>query len=73
MEQLLTPAALGQLLGLKTQTVYNRRSSGGDLPPSLKLGGAVRFRPADVSSWLESRSDQNASRAARRPYTQTSR
>ncbi|WP_367397155.1 helix-turn-helix transcriptional regulator [Dechloromonas sp.] len=53
MEKLLSPKALAELLGIATQTIYNRHSLGGDLPPAIKVGRALRFRPSDVSAWLE--------------------
>jgi len=53
VEQLLSPKALAALLGLAEQTIYNRHSLGGDLPPAIKLGRALRFRPTDVVAWLE--------------------
>lgn len=51
--KLLTPKALAELLGLAEQTIYNRHSTGGDLPQAIKLGRLLRFHPADVDSWLE--------------------
>lgn len=53
MEQLLTPKTLAITLGLAEQTIYNRHSTGGDLPPAIKLGRLLRFRPSDVEAWLE--------------------
>jgi len=55
VEQLLTPKTLATTLGLAEQTIYNRHSTGGDLPPVIKLGRLLRFRPADVEAWIESR------------------
>ncbi|MBF3420851.1 helix-turn-helix transcriptional regulator [Burkholderia pseudomallei] len=52
MEHLLTPKALAAALGLAEQTIYNRHSSGGDLPPCIRLGRMLRFRPVDVEAWL---------------------
>lgn len=52
-KNLLTPKALAELLGLAEQTIYNRHSTGGDLPQVIKLGRLLRFHPADVDSWLE--------------------
>jgi predicted DNA-binding transcriptional regulator AlpA len=55
MEQLLlSPKALAATLGLAEQTIYNRHSTGGDLPPCIKLGRLLRFRPSDVEAWLAS-------------------
>lgn len=60
VEQLLTPKTLAAALGLAEQTIYNRHSSGGDLPPVIKLGRLLRFRPADVEVWLECRQQLTA-------------
>ena len=52
MAPLLTTKALAATLGIAQQTIYNRLSSGGDLPPCIKLGRLLRFRPSDVEAWL---------------------
>ena len=52
MEHLLTPSTLGQMLSIAEQTIYNRHSNGCDLPPVIKLGRLLRFRPSDVEAWL---------------------
>lgn len=52
MEQLLTSKMLADLLGLAEQTIYNRHSTGGSLPPCIKLGRLVRFRMSDVEAWI---------------------
>jgi predicted DNA-binding transcriptional regulator AlpA len=52
MEPLLSPKELAATLGLAEQTIYNRHSTGGDLPPVLKLGRLLRFRASDVEAWL---------------------
>jgi predicted DNA-binding transcriptional regulator AlpA len=56
VNQLLTPQTLADMLGLAEQTIYNRHSTGGDLPPCFKLGRLLRFRPADVEAWLANHS-----------------
>uniref|UniRef100_E6QQ62 Helix-turn-helix domain-containing protein n=1 Tax=mine drainage metagenome TaxID=410659 RepID=E6QQ62_9ZZZZ len=48
MEKLLTPEALGEMLGMSVQTVYNSRAQGLSLPPAVKLGRLLRFRQSDV-------------------------
>jgi predicted DNA-binding transcriptional regulator AlpA len=53
MEQLYSPETLAKLLGIAEQTIYNRHSTGGDLPVSVKIGRLLRFRPADVMTWLD--------------------
>ncbi len=60
MEQLLTPKTLAAALGLAEQTIYNRHSTGGDLPAVIKLGRLLRFRPTDVEAWLERRQQPTA-------------
>jgi predicted DNA-binding transcriptional regulator AlpA len=50
---LLSPKDLATALGIAEQTIYNRHSGGGDLPPSLKLGRLLRFRREDVEAWLQ--------------------
>ncbi len=55
MEPLLTPKTLAALLGIAEQTIYNRHSTGGDLPPAVKIGRRLRFRAEDVSLWVESK------------------
>ena len=53
MERLLSPKTLATTLGLAEQTIYNRHSAGGNLPPAIKIGRMLRFRPADVEAWLK--------------------
>lgn len=52
MTQLLTPRELASLLSLKEQTIYNRHSIGGSLPTAIKIGSRLRFRQADVDTWI---------------------
>ncbi|WP_293779725.1 helix-turn-helix domain-containing protein [uncultured Oxalicibacterium sp.] len=52
MEQLFTPETLAIYLGLSLQTIYNRHSTGGDLPVAIKMGRRLRFKPVDVENWL---------------------
>lgn len=56
MENLLSPKMLADYLGLAEQTIYNRHSSGGDLPKIIKLGRLLRFRQKDVEVWLDAKS-----------------
>ena len=52
MERLLTPEKLVEITGLSRQTIYNRLSTGGDLPPVVRLGRALRWRASDVAAWI---------------------
>lgn len=81
MQQLHSPKTLAVYLGLAEQTIYNRHSTGGDLPKAIKLGHLLRFRPADVDAWLyaKRRSSEEATSlpargqpSATRPYAQSS-
>lgn len=54
MEKPLTPEALGEMLGMSVQTVYNRRAQGLSLPPAVKLGRLLCFRQSDVQEWITS-------------------
>ena len=45
MQQLFSPKTLAAYLGLAEQTIYNRHSSGGDLPKAVKLGHQLVPRP----------------------------
>jgi len=54
LEQLLTQAAVSNLLGISEKTLERWRiySKG---PTAIKVGGAVRYRPSDVQEWLATR------------------
>ncbi|MEX3671126.1 helix-turn-helix transcriptional regulator [Paraburkholderia phenoliruptrix] len=54
MDRLLDPKDLAALARLAVQTVYNRHSTGGNLPPCIKIGRSLRFRSSDVEAWLTS-------------------
>ena len=64
MEALLSPKTLAVALGIAEQTIYNRHATGGDLPPVVKLGRLLRFRPADVQHWLNQKQQATAPFAA---------
>jgi excisionase family DNA binding protein len=49
---LLTTQQLADLLQISVDTLYAWRSRG-EGPPAYRLGKHLRFRPAEVSSWLE--------------------
>jgi predicted DNA-binding transcriptional regulator AlpA len=60
MQQLFSPRTLATYLGLAEQTIYNRHSTGGDLPKAIKLGHLLRFRPDDVDAWLSAKRQSTA-------------
>lgn len=57
MEKLITPEALGAMLSMSVQTVYNRRSQGLSLPPAVKLGRLLRFRESDIEAWIAAQTE----------------
>lgn len=62
MEVLNTPEA-ARYVRLSKPTLERFRISG-DGPAFLKLGGAVRYRKADLDEWLESRITRSTSEVA---------
>lgn len=71
MTPLLSPKELAATLGIAEQTIYNRHSSGGDLPPCIKLGRLLRFRREDVEAWLMRKLSANAAEQPRPIQLQT--
>jgi len=53
--KLLDRVALAKWLEVSPQTISNRMSSGGDLPPSFKSGNLRRWREQDVLQWIDER------------------
>jgi len=49
---LLTAAELGKQLNLSRRQIF-RLSSMGKIPTPLKIGGAIRWRAAEIANWLE--------------------
>jgi predicted DNA-binding transcriptional regulator AlpA len=76
MNKLLSPRELSQILSLAEQTIYNRHSKGGSLPPCIKIGNRLRFRSSDVDTWITAQVEgprvPQAARAAT-PTTETRR
>lgn len=57
MSELMTVDQVADYLQVSRWTVYRWRSLG-EGPPSMKVGGAVRYRRTDVDAWLEARTQQ---------------
>ena len=57
---ILNTAEAAQYVGLGKPTMERFRVSGGG-PQYCKLGGAVRYRQADLDAWLESRVTRSTS------------
>lgn len=61
---LLTPDQVAATLGLSHRTLAAWRSSRRNPLPYVKVGSRVRYRPKDVSAWLESRTHGAAATAS---------
>lgn len=53
-QELLRTSGAAAKTGLSVSTLNKLRCSGGG-PAFLKLGRAVRYKPADLKDWLDSR------------------
>jgi len=51
--EILTGKELAQFLRISERTLYNRRSTGGDLPPPLKISKKIMYARKDVRAWLD--------------------
>jgi excisionase family DNA binding protein len=60
---LLTPDQVAATLGLSHRTLAAWRSSRRNPLPYVKVGSRVRYRPKDVSTWLESHTHSAAATA----------
>ena len=49
---LLSAEALADRLGFSARTIWRLRSAG-KLPPSLKIGGSIRWRSREIDAWIE--------------------
>jgi len=49
---LLSPAQVGELLGISRSKVFELLSVG-SLPPSRKLGGSRKFKRRDIETWID--------------------
>lgn len=54
--KLMTPEELAEYLGVTLHCVYAWSSRGGG-PRILRVGARLRYRPADVETWLDSVAD----------------
>jgi len=60
-QKLLTETEVAKLLGLSPRTLQAWRYRGGHTPPFIKVGRSVRYRRADVLSWLRERQRRSTS------------
>lgn len=59
MQKLWTIDELADHLTLSVKSIYNLRASGdaSKLPPAVKIGGKLRWRPEDVDAWVQANSE----------------
>jgi len=65
MERLLKQSEVAERLGTSERFLEVRRVTGGG-PPYVKVGRAVRYRPAAVDAWIEERERTSTSDAGPR-------
>ena len=49
---LLSAESLADRLGFSARTIWRLRSAG-KLPPSLKIGGSIRWRSQEIDAWID--------------------
>lgn len=55
-QTLWTAEDIARYFGIALDTVYRRRSLYPEtLPPAVKVGNSLRWRPQDVDQWVEKR------------------
>lgn len=62
---LLDTVRAAEFLGISKQTMANWRMRGNG-PPFIKMGGAVRYKPEDLNSWLDARRERHTTEARHR-------
>jgi len=53
-DALLDESTVSPILGVQVKTLQAWRCRGGG-PPFIRVGRLVRYRPADIENWIESR------------------
>lgn len=55
---LLTVKELAKYLGVSASSIsHNRCYSPEKVPPAIKIGSHVRWRPSDVQAWIDKQSE----------------
>lgn len=73
LTQLLTPAHVAALLGVKRQTLALWRHYGRIDLPYVKVGSRVMYDAAEVAAWLESRTRRHTADKGPTPVRRQSR
>lgn len=63
MESLIDTKQLSVIIGVSEQTLRNKvsRECFEDMPPPLRIGRLIKWRPSDVDQWLETKKIQPGS------------
>lgn len=57
---LLGVADVAEILGISPASIYKRRSIGEPMPPAVRIGSVLRWRPSDVEQFLEDQLERSA-------------
>lgn len=60
----LSLEATATRLGITPKALYRLRATGGDLPPSFKVGRNIRYRLEDVERWEQEQVEKETARRA---------
>ncbi|WP_185174036.1 AlpA family transcriptional regulator [Rothia nasimurium] len=60
----LSLEATATRLGITPKALYRLRATGGDLPPSFKVGRNIRYRLEDVERWEREQVEKETARRA---------
>jgi predicted DNA-binding transcriptional regulator AlpA len=52
LEPLLDTETAAAVIGMSPQHLRYLRSTGGDVPPAVKIGRMVRYRPSTLRDWI---------------------
>jgi len=50
---IMTGAEFANFIRISEQSLYNLRSTGGDLPPSIKISNKVNYARKEVEKWID--------------------
>ncbi len=56
-ERMLTVRDLAELLSVHTRSI-RRWVSEGELPPPIKIGGSLRWKPARIQEWIQEKEEE---------------
>lgn len=57
-DRLMSATEVAEFLGISVNTLYQLRYRGDPLPRGYRVGGRIKYRRADVETWLEEQADK---------------